>query len=118
MSITIYHNPRCSNSRNALAIIRQSGVEPTVIEYLNSPPTRARLKELIVAMGLSVRAVLRENEAPYGELELADPKWSDDDLIDAMVKFPILIQRPIVASPKGVRLCRPPEVVCDILPNS
>jgi arsenate reductase len=118
LSITIYHNPRCSTSRETLAIIRQHGIEPTIIEYLNNPPTHARLKELIDAMGLPARALLREKEAAYGELGLADPKLSDDDLIDAMVKCPILIQRPIVAGPKGVRLCRPVDAVRDILPNS
>jgi arsenate reductase len=118
MTITIYHNPDCATSRNTLAMIRQSGVEPTVIKYLKTPPSRERLQELIAAMGISVRAVLREKGTPYKELGLDDPKWTDDDLLDFMMSHPILTNRPIVVTPKGVRLCRPSEVVLDHLPNS
>ena len=117
MTITIYHNPNCGTSRNTLAMIRQSGEEPVVIEYLKNPPSRARLVELIAAMGIPVRALLREKGTPYAELGLADPKWSDDELIDFMVAHPILINRPIVVTPKGVRLCRPSEQVLDLLSN-
>src|ERR1700738_4970473 len=117
MSVTIYHNPDCGTSRNTLAMIRQSGIEPTVIEYLKDPPTRARLIELIAAMAIPVRALLREKGTPYAELGLADPKWTDDQLLDFMMAHPILINRPIVVTAKGVRLCRPSETVLDILPN-
>ncbi len=117
MSVTIYHNPDCGTSRNTLAMIKQSGVEPTVIEYLKTPPSRARLLELIATMQMPVRALLREKGTPYAELGLADPKWSDDQLIDFMLAHPILINRPIVVTPKGVKLCRPSEAVLDILPN-
>ena len=117
MGITIYHNPSCGTSRNTLAMIRQSGEEPEIIEYLKVPPTRERLVELIGAMGLSVRQLLRRKGTPYDELGLDDPKWTDDQLIDLMLKHPILINRPIVVTPKGVRLCRPSEVVLEILPN-
>jgi arsenate reductase (glutaredoxin) len=115
MSVTIYHNPACGTSRNALAMIRQSGAEPEVIEYLKNPPGRARLIELIQAMGISVRALLREKGTPYAELGLADPKWSDDQLIDFMLAHPILINRPIVVTSKGTKLCRPSEAVLDLL---
>ena len=115
MTITIYHNPACGTSRNALAMIRQSGEEPEVIEYLINPPSRERLIELIDAMGIPVRALLREKGTPYAELGLADPKWSDDQLIDFMLAHPILINRPSVVTPKGVRLCRPSEAVLDLL---
>jgi arsenate reductase len=117
MTVTIYHNPACGTSRNTLAIIRQSGEQPEVIEYLKTPPSRARLVELIKAMGISVRALLREKGTPYAELGLADPKWSDDELIDFMLAHPILINRPIVVTAKGVRLCRPSELVLDLLDN-
>jgi arsenate reductase len=117
MTITIYHNPSCGTSRNTLAMIRTSGAEPEVIEYLKAPPSRTRLVELIKAMGISPRALLREKGTPYAELGLADPKWSDDELIDLMLEHPILINRPIVVSPKGVRLCRPSEQVLDLLDN-
>ena len=117
MTVTIYHNPSCGTSRNTLNMIRQSGVEPEVIEYLKEPPNRARLVELIRAMGISPRELLREKGTPYAELGLADPKWSDDELIDVMLKHPILINRPIVVSGKGVRLCRPSEKVLDLLDN-
>jgi arsenate reductase len=117
MSVTIYHNPDCGTSRNTLAMIRQSGVEPTIIEYLKTPPSRERLVELIAAMGIPVRALLREKGTPFKELGLDDPKWTDDDLLDFMVRHPILINRPIVVTPKGVKLCRPSEAVLEILPN-
>jgi arsenate reductase (glutaredoxin) len=117
MTITIYHNPDCGTSRNTLAMIRQSGADPIVIEYLKTPPSRERLRELIAAMGISVRALLREKGTPYKDLSLDDPKWTDDELLDFMMAHPILINRPIVVSPKGVRLCRPSEAVLDILPN-
>jgi arsenate reductase len=115
VSVTIYHNPACGTSRNTLAMIRQSGEEPEVIEYLKNPPDRARLVELIRAMGVPARALLREKGTPYAELGLADPKWSDDQLIDFMLAHPILINRPIVVTPKGVKLCRPSEAVLDLL---
>ena len=117
MSVTIYHNPACGTSRNTLAMIRQSGEEPEIIEYLKTPPSRARLIELIAAMGISVRALFREKGTPYAELGLADPKWSDDQLIDFMLAHPILINRPIVVTPKGTKLCRPSEAVLDLLDN-
>ena len=117
MTVTIYHNPNCGTSRNVLAMIRQSGEEPVVIEYLKNPPSREPLRELIGAMGISVRALLREKGTPYAELGLADPKWSDDQLLDFMLQHPILINRPIVETPKGVKLCRPSETVLDLLPN-
>ncbi|MER8857568.1 arsenate reductase (glutaredoxin) [Mesorhizobium sp. M0757] len=117
MTITIYHNPNCGTSRNTLAMIRQSGEEPEIIEYLNTPPSRAKLVELIAAMGISPRALLRTKDTPYEELGLADPKWSDDQLIDAMLQHPILINRPIVVTPLGVVLARPSELVLGVLPN-
>lgn len=117
MNVTIYHNPDCGTSRNTLAMIRQSGIEPTIIEYLKQPPTRSELIELIAAMGVSVRSLLREKGTPYAELGLGDSKWTDDDLIDQMLAHPILINRPIVVTPKGVKLCRPSEAVLDVLPN-
>jgi arsenate reductase len=113
--VTIYHNPACGTSRNTLAMIRQSGEEPEVIEYLKAPPDRARLLELINAMGISVRGLLRQKGTPYAELGLADPKWSEDELIDFMLAHPILINRPIVVTAKGTRLCRPSEKVLDLL---
>ena len=115
MSVTIYHNPDCGTSRNTLAMIRQSGTEPVVIEYLRTPPARETLKELIAAMGIPVRALLREKGTPYKELALDQPKWTDDELLDVMLAHPILINRPIVVTPKGVRLCRPSEAVIDLL---
>ncbi|KQW20644.1 arsenate reductase [Afipia sp. Root123D2] len=117
MSITIYHNPECGTSRNTLAMIRQSGAEPVVIEYLKTPPAREKLIELIDKMGLPVRSLLREKDIPHAELGLADLTWSDDSLIDFMLAHPILINRPIVVSAKGVKLCRPSETVLDLLPN-
>ena len=115
MKVTIYHNPSCGTSRNTLAMIRQSGEEPQIIEYLKTPPDRARLLELIGALGISVRGLLREKGTPYAELGLADPKWSDDELLDFMRAHPILINRPIVVTPKGTKLCRPSEAVLDLL---
>jgi arsenate reductase (glutaredoxin) len=117
MTVTIYHNPDCGTSRNTLAMIRQSGVEPVVIEYLKTPPSRERLVELIKAMGISARALLREKGTPFRDLGLDDPNWSDDQLIDQMLAHPILINRPIVVTPKGTRLCRPSEAVIDLLSN-
>jgi arsenate reductase len=115
--ITIYHNPDCGTSRNVLGLIRNSGEEPTIIEYLKTPPDRETLKTLIAAMGVPVRAVLREKGTPYAELGLDDSKWSDEHLIDFMLQHPILINRPIVVSPLGALLCRPSEAVLDILPQ-
>src|ERR1044072_380546 len=115
MSVMIYHNPACGTSRNTLAMIRQSGVEPDVIEYLKTPPSREKLVELIAAMGISVRALLREKGTPFRDLGLDDPKWSDDELIDQMLAHPILINRSIVVTAKGTRLCRPSEAVLDLL---
>jgi arsenate reductase (glutaredoxin) len=117
MTITIYHNPQCGTSRNTLAMIRASGEEPVVIEYLKDPPSRERLVELIAAMGIMPRELLREKGTPYAELGLDDPKWSDDQLIDLMLEHPILINRPIVETPLGTKVCRPSEAVLDILPN-
>lgn len=117
MSVTIYHNPDCGTSRNTLAMIRQSGEEPIVIEYLKAPPSREKLVELLRSMGMAPRALLREKGTPYAELGLGDPHWTDSQLIDVMLKHPILINRPIVVTEKGVRLCRPSEVVLEILPN-
>ncbi|MER9584653.1 arsenate reductase (glutaredoxin) [Mesorhizobium sp. M0276] len=117
MTVTIYHNRACGTSRNTLAIIRQSGEEPEVIEYLKTPPSRERLVELIAAMGMTPRDLLREKDTPYAELGLADPKWTDEEILDLMLEHPILINRPIVASPLGVVLARPSEKVLDILPN-
>jgi arsenate reductase len=117
MTVTIYHNPDCGTSRNTLAMIRQSGVEPIIIEYLKTPPSREKLVELIKSMRVPVRALLREKGTPFDELGLADPKWSDDQLIDQMLSHPILINRPIVETAKGVKLCRPSEAVLQLLPN-
>ena len=116
MSVTIYHNPDCGTSRNTLAMIRNAGIEPEIIEYLKSPPDRATLKDLIERAGLAVRAALREKGTPYAELGLSESSLSDEQLIDAMMEHPILINRPLVVTPLGVRLCRPSEVVLDILP--
>jgi arsenate reductase (glutaredoxin) len=114
--VTIYHNPACGTSRNALALIRNAGIEPTVIEYLRNPPDRATLKDLIRRSGLSVRQLLREKGTPYGELGLGASHWTDEQLIDQMLAHPILINRPLVVTPWGVKLCRPSELVLDILP--
>ena len=115
--ITIYHNPGCGTSRNTLAMIRNSGAEPRVIEYLKTPPSRAELADLIASMGITPRQLLREKGTPYHELGLDDPKWTDAQLMDFMMAHPILINRPIVVTPLGTRLCRPSEVVLDILPG-
>lgn len=118
MTITIFHNPACGTSRNTLAMIRNSCVEPTVIEYLKTPPTKARLQELLAAMGTGPRELLREKGTPYAELDLANEKWTDDELLDFMLAHPILINRPVVETPLGTRLCRPSELVLDILPQA
>lgn len=115
--ITIYHNPDCGTSRNVLALIRNSGVEPTIIEYLKTPPTRECLVSLIEGMGIAPRELLRQKGTPYEDLRLDDPKWTNDQLIDFMMEHPILINRPVVLTPLGVKLCRPSEAVLDILPN-
>ena len=116
-SIIIYHNPACGTSRNTLALIRNSGVEPAIIHYLETPPSRETLVALIAAMEMPVRDLLRKNVPPFEELGLAEERFSDDELIDAMLAHPILINRPIVVTPLGTKLCRPSEVVLDILPN-
>ncbi|MER9333090.1 MULTISPECIES: arsenate reductase (glutaredoxin) [unclassified Mesorhizobium] len=117
MTVTIYHNPDCGTSRNTLAMIRQSGDEPQVIEYLKNPPPREKLVELIAAMGKTPRQLLREKDTPYAELDLGNPKWTDDEILDFMMAHPILINRPIVVTRLGVVLARPSEAVLDILPN-
>lgn len=116
MTITIYHNPKCGTSRNTLAMISEAGVEPEVIEYLKTPPSREKLVDLISKMEISVRDLLRQKGTPYDDLGLGEDKWSDDQLIDFMMEHPILINRPIVVTEKGVRLCRPSEKVMDLLP--
>ncbi|CAN7631445.1 arsenate reductase (glutaredoxin) [Variovorax sp. LjRoot84] len=115
--ITIFHNPACGTSRNTLALIRNIGDEPNVVEYLKTPPSRDTLIGLIKAMGITPRELLRQKGTPYGELGLDDPKWTDEQLIDLMLKHPILINRPVVVTPLGTRLCRPSELVLDILPS-
>jgi arsenate reductase len=117
MTVTIYHNPACGTSRNTLGIIRQSGEEPVVVEYLKNPLTRSELVSLIKSIGIDPRDLLRRKGTPYEELKLDDPKWSDDQILDFMVSHPILINRPIVVTSKGARLCRPSEEVLGILPN-
>jgi arsenate reductase len=116
MDVVLYHNPACGTSRNTLALIRNAGVEPHVIEYLKSPPSRAMLLQLAERTGLGLRGLLREKGTPYGELGLGDPSLTDDALLDAIAAHPILLNRPIAVSPKGVRLCRPSEAVLDLLP--
>lgn len=116
-AVTIYHNPACGTSRNTLAMIRQSGEEPEIIEYLKDPPTREKLVELIGVMNIPARDLLRQKGTPYDELGLGEPKWTEDELIDFMITHPILINRPIVVTNRGVRLCRPSDVVLEILPN-
>ena len=116
-SITIYHNPACGTSRNVLGLIRNSGEEPTIIEYLKTPPDAATLRSLISAMGMQARDVLRQKGTPYDELGLSDPKWTEEQLIGLMLQHPLLINRPIVVTPLGTRLCRPSEAVLDILPQ-
>jgi arsenate reductase len=117
MTITIYHNPACGTSRNVLALIRESGEEPRIVEYLKTPPSRGELLGMIDRMGIPVRDVLRRKGTPYDELKLDDPALTDDDLIDAMMAHPILINRPIVVTPEAVKLCRPSETVLEILPG-
>ena len=117
MTITIYHNPACGTSRNTLALIRNSGTEPEVIEYLKTPPSKAQLQTLVAAMGTGVHALLREKGTPYAELDLGNAKWTDDELLDFVLAHPILMNRPIVVTPLGTRLCRPSEVVLNILPQ-
>ena len=117
MTVRIYHNPNCGTSRNVLAMIRNAGETPEVVEYLKTPPSREELVSLIGRMGIAVRNLLRRKGTPYDELGLDDPKWTDDQLIDFMIAHPILINRPIVVAPLGVKLCRPSEIVLDILPN-
>ncbi|MHC0465075.1 glutaredoxin-dependent arsenate reductase [Kosakonia cowanii] len=116
-NITIYHNPACGTSRNTLEMIRNSGIEPTIVYYLDTPPARDELKKLISAMGMPVRVLLRKNVEPYKQLGLEEEKFSDEQLIDLMLQNPILINRPIVVTPLGTRLCRPSEIVLDILPE-
>ncbi len=116
--IKIYHNPKCSNSRNALALLREHGHEPEIILYLDTPPTRQELQAIIQATGGSARAMMRNKEVVYGELGLDNPKLTEDALIDAMLAYPLMINRPIVITPKGTRLCRPPELVLEILPTT
>ncbi|MCJ9723146.1 arsenate reductase (glutaredoxin) [Agrobacterium sp. SHOUNA12C] len=117
MDVIIYHNPDCGTSRNTVALIRNAGIEPHVIEYLKTTPSRAMLIQLIARMGIATRELLREKGTPYAELGLGDPSLTDDQLLDAMMQHPILINRPIVVSPKGVKLCRPSEEVLDLLPS-
>lgn len=114
---TIYHNPECGTSRNTLAMLHQAGIEPTVIEYLKTPPSREKLRDLAAAASLPVRSLLREKETPYAELGLDAPTWTDEQLLDLMVEHPVLINRPIVVTPLGTRLCRPSEVLLEILPK-
>ena len=116
MDVIIYHNPQCGTSRNTLAMIRNAGIEPHIVEYLKCPPTRLLLRQLIGRMGVSVRDVIREKGTPFQDLGLDDPSLTDDQLLDAMMEHPVLINRPIVVTPLGVRLCRPSEAVLDILP--
>lgn len=118
MTVTIYHNPACGTSRNTLGLIRDAGIEPVVVEYLKTPPSRDTLVELLHQMGAGPRAILRRRGTPYDDLGLDDPKWTDDQLIDFMVAHPILIERPIVSTPKGTRLCRPAEMVNEVLPGA
>ena len=117
MTVTIFHNPKCGTSRNTLAMIRASGEEPVIIEYVQNPPTRERLLGLLAAMNMTPRELLREKGTPYAELGLSDPKWTDDELIDFMMAHPILINRPIVETPRGTRLCRPSDLVLPLLEN-
>lgn len=117
MTVTIYHNPDCGTSRNTLAMIRQSGVEPLVVEYLKTPPDRARIAELVRAAGMALRQAIRQKGTPYGALGLDNPALGDDDLLDAIAAHPILLNRPFVETPLGVRLCRPSELVLEILEN-
>jgi arsenate reductase (glutaredoxin) len=115
-AVTIYHNPACGTSRNTLALLRHAGLEPEVVEYLKTPPGKDKLRELLAAMDMPVRALLREKGTPYAELGLADAKWTDEQLLDFMVQHPILMNRPVVVTPLGTKLCRPSEEVLEILP--
>ena len=117
MDVIVYHNPACGTSRNVLAMIRNSGVEPTIVNYLKTPPGRAKLVGLVAAMGITVRDLLRRKGTPYDELNLDNPSWTDEQLLDFIVANPILLHRPIVVTPLGTRLCRPSEAVLDILPS-
>ena len=114
--VTIFHNPDCGTSRNVLALIRHAGIEPNVIEYLKTPPSAPEIRSLLAAMGMTVRQLLREKGTPYAELGLGDPKWTDDEFLDFIARFPILMNRPIVGTPLGVKLCRPSEAVLELLP--
>lgn len=115
MTVTIYHNPKCGTSRNVLEMIREQGIEPEIVEYLKTPPGKAKIGEIVMATGEPVRAILRERGTPYAELGLDDPKWTDDELIGFMVEHPILMNRPIVVTDKGAALCRPKEKVLELL---
>jgi arsenate reductase len=115
-TVTIFHNPACGTSRNTLGLLRHAGLEPRVVEYLKTPPSKDELRALVQSAGLTVRGLLRERGTPYAELGLGDPKWSDDELLDAMVAHPLLINRPLVVTPLGTRLCRPSEAVLPLLP--
>ena len=114
--VVIYHNPACGTSRNTLALIRHAGIEPTVIEYLKTPPSKAQLKELLSAMKIGALQLLREKGTPFAELDLGNPKWTDDALLDFIGQHPILMNRPVVVTPRGARLCRPSEAVLELLP--
>lgn len=116
MTVTIFHNPACGTSRNVLALIRHAGIEPTIVEYLKTPPSKERLRQLVAATGGGVRALLREKGTPYAALGLADPKWTDDELLDFIGQHPVLMNRPLVESPLGTALCRPSEAVLELLP--
>lgn len=116
--VTIYHNPACGTSRNALAMIREAGIEPQVVEYLKTPPSKHQLHELVDRMGITVRDLLREKGTPYAELDLGNPKWTDEQLLDFIVQHPILMNRPIVVTPRGAKLCRPSETVKELLPTA
>jgi len=116
-SITIYHNPNCGTSRNVLALLRELGAEPTVVEYLKTPPSGDEILSLVRRMGVGVRDVLRQKGTPYGELDLGHPQWSDDQLLDFIAQYPVLLQRPIVVTPQAVRICRPPETGLEMLPK-
>jgi len=115
-AVTIYHNPACGTSRNTLGLIRHAGIEPKVIEYLRTPPSKDELREIVARMNAPVRALLRQKDTPYAELKLDQPAWTDDQLLDVMLQHPILINRPIVVTPLGVKLCRPSEEVLELLP--
>lgn len=115
-NVTIFHNPSCATSRNVLALIRHAGIEPEVIEYLTTPPSKQRLRGLLAAMGIGVRQLLREKGSPYAELDLGNPKWSDADLLDFIGQHPLLLNRPVVVTPFGTKLCRPSEAVLELLP--